>query len=212
MELVGGAFSPDPGVVERSPRAGQEPCFLELWKGTEQEDPETVRRRARVEAFSRRLTRVTDFLWQSGIPGAQEERQLARCGITHVLSLLCEDEMKTLKLSPRVASLRIQMADSCAEPVYPVLVQALAFIREAAQAGGVVLVHCSQGVSRSSVVVIAYLERYFGLTFAEALEYLKSTRPVVAPNAHFSSVLQEYGARLRNTDEQKATMEKIRST
>ena len=35
MELVGGAFSPNPGVVERSLRAGQEPCFLELWKGTE---------------------------------------------------------------------------------------------------------------------------------------------------------------------------------
>lgn len=189
MELVGNAFPADPGVVERSPRAGQEPCFLEVWKGSEQEDPESVWRKAKISAFSGRLTRVTDFLWQSGIPGAQNEQQLTRHGITHVLSLLCEDEMKTVTIPSRVVNFRIQMADSCAEPVYPVIVRALDFIQKALRSDGVVLVHCSQGVSRSSAVVIAYLERYFGLTFAEALDYLKSTRSVVAPNAHFSAVL-----------------------
>jgi protein-tyrosine phosphatase len=50
------------------------------------------------------------------------------------------------------------------------------------QQQGSVLVHCEQGMSRSSTVVMAYLMRYQGMTRDEAYVICKSKRPMVNPN------------------------------
>ncbi|KAI6196778.1 Dual specificity phosphatase domain containing protein [Aphelenchoides besseyi] len=66
------------------------------------------------------------------------------------------------------------------------------FIREAVDGGGSVLIHCNAGVSRSAALGISYLMRYHQLTFAEALQQVKSVRPAVRPNDGFHRQLQEY--------------------
>ena len=63
--------------------------------------------------------------------------------------------------------------------------------------GDAVLVHCMQGVSRSSTVVVAYLMRHRGMTFDTALALAQKKRPRVRPNAGFLSQLQRYEKELR---------------
>ena len=57
-----------------------------------------------------------------------------------------------------------------------------------------VLVHCQQGRSRSSAVVIAYLINRFQLTFGEALRFVQSSRPSVEPK--LAMQLDRYAADL----------------
>lgn len=57
---------------------------------------------------------------------------------------------------------------------------------------GCVLVHCGAGVSRSAAVVIAYLCRYAGMSYAEALAFVKTKRPQVAPADVFKEAIERW--------------------
>jgi len=68
--------------------------------------------------------------------------------------------------------------------------------------GGSVLVHCEQGMSRSSSVVIAYLMRYHNMTRDEAYLTCKKKRPMICPNSGFWDQLQVYETKL-NSERQR---------
>lgn len=57
---------------------------------------------------------------------------------------------------------------------------------------GYVLVHCGAGLSRSVSVVIAYLCRYAGMSYSEALSFLKARRPSVAPADCFKAAIERW--------------------
>jgi hypothetical protein len=59
------------------------------------------------------------------------------------------------------------------------------FIAEALDNGGVVLVHCWAGVSRSVTVVIYYLTKTYGISVKEALKIIRERRPIANPNVGF---------------------------
>eukprot|EP01042_Synura_sphagnicola_P031465 gene31465-40512_t len=48
-----------------------------------------------------------------------------------------------------------------------------------------VLIHCYQGISRSTTILASYLMKRFGLSMVEALDEIRSVRPVAAPNPGF---------------------------
>lgn len=66
------------------------------------------------------------------------------------------------------------------------------FIDHAREQGGVVLVHCNAGVSRSSSIVIGYLMLREGLSFDDAYSQVKQARPSIRPNPGFYQQLQNY--------------------
>ncbi|XP_030604557.1 dual specificity protein phosphatase 19-like isoform X1 [Archocentrus centrarchus] len=66
------------------------------------------------------------------------------------------------------------------------------FIDQAREQGGVVLVHCNAGVSRSSSIVIGYLMLREGLSFDDAYSQVKQARPSIRPNPGFYQQLQNY--------------------
>ncbi|KAM9803629.1 dual specificity protein phosphatase 19-like [Neosynchiropus ocellatus] len=66
------------------------------------------------------------------------------------------------------------------------------FIDEAREQGGVVLVHCNAGVSRSSSIVIGYLMLREGLCFDDAFAQVKLARPATRPNPGFHQQLRSY--------------------
>lgn len=57
---------------------------------------------------------------------------------------------------------------------------------------GCVLVHCGAGISRSAAVVIAYLCRFAGMSYAEALGFVKERRPQVAPADVFKEAIERW--------------------
>ena len=60
-------------------------------------------------------------------------------------------------------------------------------------AGGVVLVHCAQGVSRSATLVAGYLMWAEKLPCEAALATVRAARPVADPNEGFLLQLREFG-------------------
>ena len=57
---------------------------------------------------------------------------------------------------------------------------------------GCVLVHCGAGKSRSVAVVVAYLCRYAGMSYVEALAFVKSRRPGAAPADCFADAVKRW--------------------
>ncbi|KAI9312174.1 protein-tyrosine phosphatase-like protein [Dichotomocladium elegans] len=66
------------------------------------------------------------------------------------------------------------------------------FIQGGLDAGGVVLVHCQAGVSRSPAVVAAYLMRVRSLPAQQALDIIRDQRSFVVPNDGFLEQLDLY--------------------
>lgn len=79
----------------------------------------------------------------------------------------------------------IKITDSAIEKLSDYFLECFAFIDEARDENGVVLVHCYQGVSRSVSVVIAYLMLCNDITFGEAYAQVRAKRAVAAPNNGF---------------------------
>ncbi|EOY05545.1 Dual specificity protein phosphatase 1 isoform 1 [Theobroma cacao] len=76
------------------------------------------------------------------------------------------------------------------------------FIDEAKRQGGGVLVHCFVGKSRSVTIVVSYLMKKHGMSLSQALEHVKSKRPLAAPNSGFIQQLQELEKSLQANQEQ----------
>ena len=83
------------------------------------------------------------------------------------------------------------------------LAQVLRFIHERLSTGGSVLVHCAQGKSRSSTVVIAYIMVVMGTTATEAFGFVKERRKMAEPNPRFMEKLKEF-----ETSELRKTLKK----
>jgi Dual specificity phosphatase, catalytic domain len=72
------------------------------------------------------------------------------------------------------------------------LLEQVRFIDVQRHAGKVVYVHCRAGVSRSGMVVAAYIMFKNKWTRDEALAFLRSKRPIIRPNSAFMERLSEW--------------------
>lgn len=70
--------------------------------------------------------------------------------------------------------------------------QQVEFIDGQRHAGRPVYVHCHAGVSRSAMVTVAYLMSRNGWSRDEALQFVRSRRPLVRPNPAFMALLLEW--------------------
>lgn len=66
------------------------------------------------------------------------------------------------------------------------------FIQTQRNAGRTVFVHCLAGVSRSGMVVVAYLMSKYAWTRDEALAFVRTKRPGARPNPAFMRLLGEW--------------------
>ena len=56
-----------------------------------------------------------------------------------------------------------------------------------------VLVHCYKGISRAPTIAIAYLMKFYGMTFDDAFDCVKAKVPHAEPNAGFLIQLNNFG-------------------
>ncbi|KAF7303570.1 hypothetical protein MIND_00586300 [Mycena indigotica] len=82
----------------------------------------------------------------------------------------------------------------------PYLEGACQYIERSLRTGSSVLIHCQQGISRSSAIVIAFLIRNHGMTYDSALAYVKRKRACVKPNPGFARALMEWEAAWRSSN------------
>jgi hypothetical protein len=66
------------------------------------------------------------------------------------------------------------------------------FVGERRRAGDTVYVHCRNGVSRSGLVVTAYLMAEHQWTREQSLDFIRSKRPVVRPSPPYMQLLLEW--------------------
>ena len=65
------------------------------------------------------------------------------------------------------------------------------FVREQVRSGRSVLIHCAEGISRSCVIGAAYLYEC-GMSLEEAIELIRSKRPIVDPAPSLLRALRDY--------------------
>ncbi|XP_010532705.1 PREDICTED: dual specificity protein phosphatase 1 isoform X1 [Tarenaya hassleriana] len=131
---------------------------------------------------------IEEGLYLGSIGAANNRNILKSFNITHILTVAgslrpSHPNDFVYKIVPVVDKEDTNLAqyfDDCA-----------GFIDEAKKQGGGVLVHCFVGRSRSVTVVVAYLMKKHGMTLSQALQHVKSKRPVASPNAGFIKQLEE---------------------
>ncbi|XP_008301547.1 dual specificity protein phosphatase 19-like [Stegastes partitus] len=129
------------------------------------------------------------FLLLASQDAAHDIDTLRRFKVSHVLNVaygvaeLFPDQMvyKTLQI--------LDLPDT---DITAYLEECGSFIDQARDQGGVVLVHCNAGVSRSSSIVIGYLMLREKLSFDDAFSQVKLARPSIRPNPGFYQQLQNY--------------------
>ena len=88
--------------------------------------------------------------------------------------------------------INFKILDTHSVLIYPYLDKIVDNIHKNIQNNQNVFVHCFMGASRSVSIVIAYLIKYKGYTFDEALKLCNSKRNVVDVNIDFCNQLIEY--------------------
>lgn len=82
-------------------------------------------------------------------------------------------------------------------PGIPWLRRAVNLVEMWRKEGLTVYVHCTAGISRSSMVVAGYLMKKHGWTHGKAIEHIQNRRCEAYPNSHFREGLKEFYEYLR---------------
>uniref|UniRef100_A0A7S2WVL7 Uncharacterized protein n=1 Tax=Rhizochromulina marina TaxID=1034831 RepID=A0A7S2WVL7_9STRA len=138
---------------------------------------------------------ITPFLFVGGKVVAENREVLRAHGITHVVNcaaMVCpcffEDGDDALTYT------KLNMYDSKdgEEDISWFVYQVIDVIDQVRQAGGKVLVHCVQGVSRSCALSIAYSMWSQKFSYRDAFDFVKRCRPICSPNIAFICNLVEW--------------------
>lgn len=130
-------------------------------------------------------------LYIGGIRALDQPELLKEAGITHILSVLEFDYCGQKKFA-KYRRLWIPVDDDPRENVLRHFSTCNAFIQNALNNQGIVLVHCALGMSRAATFVCAYLMHAQGLSCQQAAEKVRETRPHCSPNPGFLIQLTVY--------------------
>ena len=151
-------------------------------------------KRAKIDYFSRDCTPITDYLFVSGKKVASDEQKLREKGITHIINC-CGDVCENY-FPDAFHYLKLHLLDSAQEDIMCVLYKVIDFIDAVRKAKQKVLVHCQQGVSRSTVLVIAYLMYHENSDYDTIYEYVRARRGICRPNVGFMCQLLAWRKRV----------------
>jgi protein-tyrosine phosphatase len=120
---------------------------------------------------------------------------LREMGITAVLSLTEPQEVELPEdLSYNFVWHRIAIPDGFRGGIPKVahFEEGVNTLKRWRQKRNVLYVHCLAGVGRSTSMCLAYLCQTQNMTFAQALDLIKTAHPIAAPDPNQIQVIQEY--------------------
>jgi len=135
------------------------------------------------------------WLWLGNAVNARNLSELEKwTQVTHILNMATEvkcfypDKFKYRKF---------ELYDFADQDISSILEEAVDWVEEARKANGVILVHCVQGMSRSTSIVIGYLMKYKDMSFDDAFKHVKARRSIAKPNKGFERALRIFGTTLK---------------
>ncbi|XP_026666146.2 protein-tyrosine-phosphatase MKP1-like [Phoenix dactylifera] len=137
--------------------------------------------------FDKECSKVADHIYLGGDSVARNREILRQNGITHVLNcvgFVCPEYFKS-----DLVYKTLWLQDSPTEDITSILYDVFDYFEDVREQGGRVFVHCCQGVSRSTSLVIAYLMWREGQSFDDAFQYVKAARGIANPNMGFACQL-----------------------
>lgn len=146
--------------------------------------------------FGLNVSQIDPLLFVGGQFEPHEWAQLYARGIRAVLSLQAERADRFTDPLPTQA-LRLLVPDYHA-PTLDQLVTAVAFIAAAHTNGLPVLVHCHAGVGRAPTTAAAFLVAQQALTHRDALERIRTARPIMRINPEQRARLCEWEQAIRS--------------
>ena len=135
-------------------------------------------------------TEVFKWLFLGTFDNACDIQELRRIRATHILN--CAVECTNTALPRDIKELHLKIHDYEGFELFDYFERANDFMNKCKMEGGVVLVHCKYGVSRSVAFVIAYLMKYMKYTADSALKFLMTKRNKIKPNEGFMEQLYNY--------------------
>ncbi|XP_066493294.1 dual specificity protein phosphatase 22-A-like isoform X1 [Tiliqua scincoides] len=133
-------------------------------------------------------SQIVEGLYLGNIRDSEDRENLAKHGITHILSV----HNNAKPLLEDMSYLCISASDSSSQNLIQHFKECIRFIHECRLHGGGCLIHCLAGVSRSTTILVAYLMTVTSFGWEECLAATKAVRSYVSPNFGFQQQLQEY--------------------
>ncbi|OJA21558.1 hypothetical protein AZE42_03247 [Rhizopogon vesiculosus] len=171
----------------------------------------TSRRSSKNDAdllHGRAASAITPRLYLTDYHTARTPGKLARLGVTHVVSAIDFDI--TGMFPPQVQVLHVPVRDTVEEQICEWFDCVVEFIKEALDKEDTkVLVHCFQGISRSPILICAYLVATTPMHPLESIKHVQAKRGIVSPNLGFRKQLVIWGSQFEE-DKIRAEMERRR--
>ncbi|XP_047332671.1 protein-tyrosine-phosphatase MKP1-like [Impatiens glandulifera] len=184
------AGSDDLGIWPLAPTPGGQTVTKGI-SDNKQLDPQPLRefqyKREKLAFFDKECSRIMDHVYLGSDAVARNREILRQNGITHVLNcvgFVCPEYFKT-----ELVYKTLWLQDSPSEDITSILYDVFDYFEDVREQNGRVLVHCCQGVSRSTSLVIAYLMLKERRTFEDAFQIVKAARGVTNPNMGFACQL-----------------------
>ncbi|CAN6829434.1 unnamed protein product [Brassica oleracea] len=144
-------------------------------------------KREKIACFDKECSKVADHIYVGGDAVAKDKEILKSNRITHILNcvgFICPEYFKS-----DFCYRSLWLRDSPSEDITSILYDVFDYFEDVREQKGRIFVHCCQGVSRSTSLVIAYLMWREGQSFDDAFHYVKSARGIADPNMGFACQL-----------------------
>jgi protein-tyrosine phosphatase len=139
---------------------------------------------------SLQMSLVAERLYVGGIRETMDETRDGERGVTHVLNVA--SELNGDHRAERFTRYLHLGVEDDGDDLISVLSDAVEFVHRGIAEGGVVLVHCWSGVSRSVCVAAAYLTAHAAMTIDQALVHVKLGRPSADPWPAYVEQLRQW--------------------
>ncbi|KAK1421270.1 hypothetical protein QVD17_23466 [Tagetes erecta] len=147
----------------------------------------TLGKREKIAFFDKKCSKVADHIFLGGDAVAKDKSILKQHGITHILNCVgftCPEYFKE-----NFVYRTLWLQDSPSEDITSILYDVFDYFEDVREQKGTIFVHCCQGVSRSTSLVIAYRMWREGQSFDDAFQYVKKARGIADPNMGFACQL-----------------------